>query len=171
MPERDIGRSSLLRTSARKIQASRSRFRPLQEAQISVEQISVDCCRPTWSLWNQLCHASVTARDLREERFERLKSHFRSLNEIADDLKQKMYLHWAVVMQQGPVQASASGRNPRRDVGLAGDCTPPLPATKVSGFRVMARRTQELPSLDAPTPLIEPTPLRSRFAGHFFMMS
>ena len=32
VPERDIGRSSLLRTSARKIQASRSRFRPLQEA-------------------------------------------------------------------------------------------------------------------------------------------
>ena len=38
VPERDIGRSSLLRTSARKIQASRSRFRPLQEAWISVEE-------------------------------------------------------------------------------------------------------------------------------------
>ena len=42
VPERDIGRSSLLRTSARKIQASRSRFRPSQEAWISVVEETVD---------------------------------------------------------------------------------------------------------------------------------
>ena len=41
-PSGTLAASSLLRTSARKIQASRSRFRPLQEAQISVEQISVE---------------------------------------------------------------------------------------------------------------------------------
>ena len=38
-------------------------------------------CRPTWSLWN--CNASVTARDLREDRFGRLKSHFRSPADVA----------------------------------------------------------------------------------------
>jgi hypothetical protein len=51
VPERDIGRSTLLWTSARKIQASRSRFRPLQEAW-------------TWSPWNHICDASVTGSEI-----------------------------------------------------------------------------------------------------------